>query len=60
MKTYQDIMSRRKATLRQMDEALDKGDRRSAIKLEAQAARLMEQAMKLDDEISPDVAMSVF
>lgn len=60
MQTYQDIMSRRKETLREMDEALDKGDRRLAVKLEAQAARLMEQAMELDDEISPDVAMSVF
>ena len=41
MQTYQDIMSRRKETLRKMDEALDKGDRRLAVKLEAQAARLM-------------------
>ncbi len=60
MKTYQDIMSRRKETLRAMDDALDNGDRRLAVKLEAKAAMLMTQAMQLKEEITPDVAMSVF
>ncbi len=57
--TYQDIMSRRKETLRAMDDALDNGDRRLADKLEAKAAMLMTQAMQLKEEITPDVAMSV-
>lgn len=57
--TYQDIMSRRKETLRAMDDALDSGDRRLADKLEAKAAMLMTQAMQLKEEITPDVAMSV-
>lgn len=57
--TYQDIMSRRKETLRAMDDALDNADRRLADKLEAKAAMLMTQAMQLKEEITPDVAMSV-
>ncbi len=57
--TYQDIMSRRKETLRAMDDALDNGDRPLATKLEAKAAMLMTQAMQLKEEITPDVAMSV-
>ncbi len=60
MQTYQDIMSRRKETLRAMDDALDNGDRRLAVKLEAKAAMLMTQAMQLEEEVTPDLAMSVF
>ena len=52
-------MSRRKETLRAMDDALDNGDRPLATKLEAKAAMLMTQALQLKEEITPDVAMSV-